>query len=343
MHRSTLQNRISRFLGITLPLALLLSFSLSFPAQGTANQTSKDWHSKEAPDAVLYNVKIVHGQRRTITGANRSYVLYIPQSNRNLSKAPYPVVLMIHGFLMSSNEQRHTSYYLAQRGIAVICPNMDKIMLGSERRTRNVEEVVDQLNWLVKESKKKGSPYYGLFDSSRLAIAGNSSGGALCFEGVLQAQKIKMPFISMCSLEGVPWDRTLSRVKEVEPLNILTLRAEPCICNYHWNVLKYIKALNFPTDDVKINGAHHCDAENPTTIGCMSVCGTTHNKYRRLFELITYYYLRDTLHAPKFEPQSFSAIISEMQKDGLVLSHLNNIQSAKLSDSFTSEPEQKRN
>ena len=274
----------------------------------------------------------MHGQRRTSSGAIRSYILYIPQSKDSLPKPPYPVVVMVHGFLMSSIQQKYTCRFLAERGFIVLAPNMAKIMLGSEKRTKNVEDVVDQTEWLIKQSNTPTSPFFGLCDAKRMAIAGNSSGGAICFEAVLQAQKVKLPFTSMCSLEGVPWDRTLNQVTEIEPINILTLRAEPCLCNYHWNVLKYIERLKFPTDDVKINGAHHCDAENPTSLGCMSVCGSSHEKYRLLFKLITYLYLRDTLNAPRlyYPTKSFIEVITEMKKEGKVIAHLNNLQSTKL-------------
>ncbi len=161
------------------------------------------------------------------------------------------------------------------------------------------------------------------------------------FEAVLRAQKIKLPYHSMCSLEGVPWDRTIDQVKNIEPMNILVLRAEPCLCNYHWNVLRYVRELKFSVDDVKVNGAHHCDAENPTSIGCMSICGSSHEKYRRLFKIITYLYLRDTLDAPKFEPKSFVEVMNEMQKDGKVIAHLDNMQSTILSsESLTSKSAQ---
>jgi hypothetical protein len=173
-----------------------------------------------------------------------------------------------------------------------------------------------------------------------MGIAGNSSGGAICFEAALEAQQIHMPFHSLCSMEGVPWKRTLARVSQLEPTKILTLRAESCLCNYYWNVLNYTKLLKFATDDVKVNGADHCDAENPTTIGCMSICGISHRKYRCLFELITYLYLRDALNAPRlYNPtESFAEVIDDMQRDGIVTARLNNLRSSMLSTKSDSQP-----
>ncbi len=313
-----MDNKLSKKFFLILQLLFLISLAnlINSPALGSSVHN-------------LYNVKIEHGQRPSVSGTVRSYVLYIPQANSDLPKPPYPLVVMIHGFLMTANQQQFTSTYLAQHGIAVFSPNMTKILLGDKTRSDNVKDVVGQTKWLIEQSAILTSPYYGLVDPKRTAIAGNSSGGAVCFEAVLEAQKEHIPFHAMCAMEGVPWDRTLDKVSQVEPMQILCLRAEPCLCNFHYNILKYIDRLKFPVDDVKVNGAHHCDAENPTSIGCMSVCGSSHEKYRQLFKLLTYTYLRDVLKAPQFEDSSKSFIdtVASLQKEGKVEAHLNNLKS----------------
>lgn len=327
------QLRLSAFYrGSFSYLLLFILFGLN-PCFAKTNSVKPVHIQDNSSIANLYTVRRIHGQRRTSSGTSRTYVLYIPGNRGSLPKQPYPLVVMVHGFLMSSNQQSSTCRYLAERGFAVLAPNMSRIMWGKENRTKNVKDVVDQTVWLIKQSKTPNSPFFGLCDASRMAIAGNSSGGAICFEAALEAQKVNLPYHALCSLEGVPWDRTLSQVKDIEPMNILTLRAEPCLCNYHSNVLKYTERLRFATDDVKINGAHHCDAENPTSVGCMSVCGTSHKKFRRLFELIAYLYLRDSLDAPKlYEPtKSFVEVMNEMQVNGKVVIHLNHMQPTKLS------------
>jgi len=321
--------------------SFLLLLSCLLPTAVFSDSDTKTHFSPNSPTFNLYAVKRIHGRRRTASGSTRSYVLYIPQKSPSLPGPPYPLVVMVHGFLMSSNQQGSTDLYIAQRGIAVLAPNMTRILLGSKNRTKNVIDVVDQTKWLVQQNKTSSSPYYGLIDPQRMGIAGNSSGGAVCFESALEAQRIHIPFHSLCSMEGVPWDRTLGRVSQLEPTQILTLRAESCLCNFHWNVLKYTKLLKFPTNDVKVNGAHHCDAENPTTVGCMSVCGISHRKYRQLFKLITYLYLRDTLKAPRvYNPsQSFAEVMNDMQRDGIVSAHLDNLQTSMLSSRADFQPD----
>src|SRR5262249_13233981 len=163
-----------------------------------------------------------------------------------------------------------------------------KVLLGDETRMENVADVLDEISWLELQSRIPGNPLYGLVDSDRVGIAGNSAGGALCLELLLAAQKANIPIQAMCSLDGVPWDRTWSRMTKIKPVKMLSLRAEPGLCNYHARVLLYLARLKFPFDDVKINGAHHCDVENPTTFGCRCLCGRSDEKYRRIFQRLTY-------------------------------------------------------
>jgi hypothetical protein len=230
----------------------------------------------------------------------------------------------MHGFLMSGNEQRNNAEYFAQRGFMIFAPNMTKILLGDQTRIENVADVLDHIIWLEKESKTPKSSLSGLVDPDRIAIGGNSSGGAVCLELLAEAQKHDVPVKAMCSLDGVPWDRTWDRVSGLKPVKILSLRAEPSLCNEHARMLTCLQALKFAYDDVKINGAHHCDAENPTTIGCLCICGTTNDKYRYLFARLLYLYLRDTLSAPRFasEEKSFKQVIYDLQRDNQVVAQL---------------------
>ena len=90
-------------------------------------------------------------------------------------------------------------------------------------------------------------------------------------------------------------------------------------------MLQYLALLRFPFDDVKINGAHHCDVENPSTMGCHCICGTSNEKYRRIFQQVTYLYFRDKFHAPVFDnsQQTFIKAVDNLQADGKVVAALN--------------------
>jgi hypothetical protein len=226
---------------------------------------------------------------------------------------------------MTGVQHRNNAFYFASHGIVAVTPDLTKVLLGDDTRMRNVSDILDEICWLIGQSKSSGGHLAQMIDPARIGIAGNSAGGAACLELLVEAQKAKIPIKAMCALDGVPWDRSWLRLSELEPVNILSLRAEPALCNYHSRILKYLALLKFPYDDVKINGAHHCDVENPSTIGCRCICGSSDEKYRHLFQKLTYLYFRDKFHAPVFEKpeQSFVEAVSELQSDKKVVAELN--------------------
>jgi hypothetical protein len=271
--------------------------------------------------ATLYKVKIERGEYRTTSGATRSYCLYIPEAAANLPKGPFPFVVLIHGFLMTGHQQSNNALYCAERGFIAMTPDLSKILLGDENRMTNVRDILDQIKWVTQDAS---SPLHGSVDANRVGIAGNSSGGAVCLELVIEAQNANVPIRTMCSLDGVPWDRTFSRICDIQPINLLSLRAEPGLCNYHARMLSYLTELQFAYDDVKVNGAHHCDVENPTTLGCRCICGKSDPKYRSIFQDLTYRYFRDTLNAPIFEATklSFQTAVRDLSSEGKVVASL---------------------
>lgn len=273
----------------------------------------------------LFKVNVEHGQYSTATGGSRNYALYVPQASANLPKPPYPVAVLLHGFLMSGYQHSGNGQYLGQRGFIVLAPDLSKILLGDDTRMANVRDVLGEIDWLKKQSLDPQSNLFGLVDANRIAVAGNSAGGAVCLELILEAQKAKIPIRAFCALDGVPWDRTLDGMSKIEPLDILSLRAEPAVCNYHGRLLRYLAQLKFPFDDIKIKGAHHCDVENPSTFGCKCVCGASNERHRHLFQNLMYLYFRDKLNAPHFEGQkeSFMSAVRDFQIDDRVVGQLN--------------------
>jgi dienelactone hydrolase len=253
----------------------------------------------------------------------QSYTIYVPDSKE--AQGPFPAVILIHGFLMTGEQHRNNAEYMAKHGFIVLTPDISKWLWGDDKRTRNVDDLVDDLAWLTGKKGDQPECIRGQVDSTRIGVAGNSSGGAAALELALRAQKSDMPVRALVSLDGVPWDRTLEHLPELSPVKLLTLRAEPCLCNYHARMLKFLSRLSFPYEDVKVNGARHCDVENPTTLGCFSVCGKSDGEHRVVFQNLLYLYFRDQLSAPKVgkTEQSFESYISELQAEKKVVKEMN--------------------
>jgi dienelactone hydrolase len=325
---------INRKLSVLFSSSLLMGLSLIFssapfgfasastPAKGSVAKIKQVLESK-TESSELYSYKVTVAKHTAQSGRTREFTIYVPDVNASLPKAPFPTVIMAHGFLMTAKQQRENGEYFARRGIVVIAPNISKLLLGEETRMNNIEDILDLQKWLTTES-----PYKEVIDVNRFAVGGNSSGGAVALELLIQMQRRGMPCRTACFLDGVPWDRSWAAVKELKPVNALTLRAEDTLCNEKARMLKCLAPIPYSFDDVKIVGAHHCDAEAPTTIGCLCVCGKSDPVHRARFQRVLYLYLRDTLDAHNFETPAlpFTELMKTMQKEGTVEAKLNNLE-----------------
>ncbi len=327
-----MNNRVVRifFNGILMLLLLGSPYQLALASiAATVNPSSETVINNRK----LYRYKIEHSHRRTASGAVRGYTLYIPQADPSLPPPPFPVVLLAHGFLMTGFEQSVNAKYLAERGFVVLTPNLSRILWGDKKRMRNIADLVDHLQWLREQANAAGSPLKGIADPERIAIGGNSSGGAVCLELLFEGQKAHVPIQAVCSMEGVPWERSLDRVAQLKPTHFLSLRSETCFCNEYARMLYFLGKLKFPFDDVRINGAHHCDAENPPGFGCKFVCGRSREVYRDLFKRLMYLYLQDALNAPNITApgETFTKVVQDLEHSGKIIAHLNNQNAKELS------------
>ncbi len=307
---------------LALVLSLLLAGSVSVTSSlaGRAKLASSEIPAATAP-IQLYSVKIQRRKRKAASGLIRDYTLYIPEPKDGGNQGPYPLVVLIHGFLMTGAQQSANAMNLAERGFVVLTPNVTKVLLGDDTRMKNVHDVLDHISWLT----GKDSPLPGKVDPNRVAVGGNSSGGAVILEVAVEAQRTNVPLAALVDLDGVIWDRSFDRVPTIKPVKILSLRCEPSICNEHARQLRVLQQLKFPIDDVKVIGAHHCDVENPTTLRCSCVCGTSRDKYRRIFAQLLYTWLRDTFNTEKFskDAPSFNQLAQELQDNHKAIARLN--------------------
>jgi pimeloyl-ACP methyl ester carboxylesterase len=313
---------------------LLLVVCLLIPVASKAaipidqESTTPEVASEAASTEHVYKYRVEHGQFRTASGAYRNYLLYVPEPTAGLPSGPFPLVVLIHGFLMTGHQHSGNAENFAKHGFIAFAPDLTKVLLGDDTRMENVNHVLQEIRWLTNQNEDSHGPLLGLVDINRVGIAGNSAGGAVCLELLLEAQKAKVPIKAMCSLDGVPWDRTWDRIAQLEPVNLLSLRAEPGLCNYHARILNYFALLKFRVDDVKVNGAHHCDVENPTTLGCRCVCGVSDEKHRRMFQRLTYLYFRDTLKGLSMdnERDTFAQAVHGLAQDGQVIAKLDQLE-----------------
>jgi hypothetical protein len=291
----------------TIYIILIIACGLNVYCPNASQASDKKIQSINSPPQesnthLFYEYIVEHktlSRTNDLKGSYRSYTLFVPKNDLALPKPPFPVAVLIPGFFRSGAQMRNNAEYFVKRGFIVITPNLSRILLFNKHRMHNVQTVLDEIAWLTEQNKTAGGALEGIVDPSRVALFGHCSGGAVCIEVLMAAQKAKIPIHTFISNDTVAWSRSMDRMSSITPIDILSLRSEPSLCNEHAIVLKYLRRLQFPYEDIVVKGSAHCDGENPTNFGCMCVCfQSSHKKYSDLFQLLTYLYCRDSLKAP---------------------------------------------
>jgi hypothetical protein len=310
---------------ITLVLIIACGLNVCYPSASQASNaktpsielSAEETSNQKSSTHIFYDYAIERKQLpRTdeLKGAYRSFSVFIPKNDPALPKPPFPVAVLIPGFFRSGTQMRNNAEYLVKRGFIVLTPNLSRILLFHKHRMHNVQTVLDELAWLTEQNKIPGSALEGVVDANRVGLLGHCSGGAVCIEVLLAAQKANIPIHTFVSNDTVAWSKSLPRMTSIATTDILSLRSEPGLCNEYGIALKYLNRLKFPFEDIVVKGAGHCDGENPTNYGCLCVCfQSSHAKYRDVFQLLTYLYFRDSLKAPAiWSPTASFAQISEL-------------------------------
>ncbi|MBK9088229.1 MAG: alpha/beta fold hydrolase [Holophagales bacterium] len=266
------------------------------------------------PRRQIFGVAIETGRRRTGRGDEVAYDLYVPQSASGLPAPPWPAVVLDHGFARSKWRHASTARFLAERGVVVLVANLVSLLGGESAQLANVANTRDHVAWLKARSETRGDPLFGLVDPERIALAGHSAGGAVAFEAAAGGTGVR----AVVLLDAVPWQRTIEAAREMPFRRLLSLRSEPSACNAQGSVRKLLGNLRFESDDVRIVGATHCDAEDPTDFVCRLFCGGTTDDARAAYRRLFFLFVADSLDVPPVEdaPDTWAEAIRRGVEDG---------------------------
>jgi dienelactone hydrolase len=281
---------LGRFAKVASLLALLPACARAHPSPATA----------VTPRPQLFGVAVESGRRTTSRGDGIPYDLYVPRPSSALPGPPWPAVVLDHGFARSKERHASTSRFLAERGVVVLVANLVSLLGGESAQLANVADTRDHIAWLKARSVTRGDPLFGLVDPERVALAGHSAGGAVAFEaaeGAAGAAGVK----AVVLLDAVPWRRTSAAARRMTATRILSLRSEPSACNAQGSVRKLLGDLGFESDDVRIVGGTHCDAEDPTDGFCRLFCGGTSDEARAAYRRLFFLFVADALDVPPVE------------------------------------------
>jgi pimeloyl-ACP methyl ester carboxylesterase len=268
----------------------------------------------------LYAVSVERGERLTGAGDRLRYAIYVPEAESTLPPPPWPCVVLLHGFQRDIGKHAYTAEYLAQRGFVVMTPALSSFFTGDSPQTRNVANAVEHVAWLRSRANVPGDSLHGVLDPERVALAGHSAGGAIAFEAAVDMQAAGEPVAAMFLLDVVPWERTVARAPELARLPIAAPRSEPSDCN-RWDGAAALRAaLSFPIDDLRIVGATHCDAENPTDFLCAAVCEGSSKAAQATYRDLFYLFLAERLSGPLFgnEARDYETAVAELEAAGVI-------------------------
>ncbi len=250
------------------------------------------------PVVDAFGVYVQHGTRRTTAGDQIPYSLFVPQRAELSTTMRHPAVVISHGFARSRRFHANTAHALAERGIIVFTPDLVSLLGGEQAQLRNIENLVDHVEWLRSRAVADGDPLFGLLDPDRIGLVGHSAGGAISFEAAMDLNQAGEGVLALMLLDGVPWARTVERAGELGGLEFATVRSEPDGCNAEGAILELLGRLTNVAEDILVVGGSHCDPEHPTDVLCRLACGGSGEQPREAYQELICAFFGEALDAP---------------------------------------------
>jgi dienelactone hydrolase len=180
---------------------------------------------------------------------------------------PYPIVLLMHGFVRTGRYHVELAQTLASRGIVVVLPDMPCTLSGCDHEA-NARQIHALLDWAVAESSGSGA-LAGKIDGARRGVLGHSWGGLGVFlasrAAGIQVAALLDPNDDQGTAAG---DAALVTIPSIH-----IMATVPGACNAtNWGDSVYPSTGN-PRLRVRVVGAGHCDVEEPSDNFCPTICG----------------------------------------------------------------------
>ncbi len=100
--------------------------------------------------------------------------IYLPQS-----EGTFPVVVFVHGFMLSSGDYASYGPHLASWGYAVVLPELPGSITNPTTHVELKEHLVTILDWIDDQSGDFPGPLTGKANPDHLGLAGHSMGGKI--------------------------------------------------------------------------------------------------------------------------------------------------------------------
>ncbi len=189
---------------------------------------------------------------------------------------PCPALVLGHGFLQSKACHEQQGILLATRGFIVLIPAFNK---AADHR-RNGRELSRCLDWLSGQQTNPAALFFQRVRLDRLGAAGHSAGGLSALLAAADDPRIR----ALSLMDPVDKDKlgldALSRLS----LPVAMTWSEPSSGNNHGSAQRLFAATTGSGRGVKIVGANHTDAQNPSGWLCRLVCGAAEPRRQHLYD-----------------------------------------------------------
>ena len=211
-------------------------------------------------------VTVMH-QTIALTGTKVPVDVYLPEGVRQA-----PVVVIAHGFSRSRINMAGWGSLMASNGFIAAVPDLPA-WADHQRNGLALSELLDRINRgdIVQEPRPSG-------------VAGSMGFSAGGLSSVLAASSNRCV---QCWVGLDPVDLGGLGADAAKRLNFpcVVLQAEPGAWNAQGNSARVVDALPGPVLALRVKGAVHVDAENPTDWLAELVCGKSDPSRRKVFEL----------------------------------------------------------
>lgn len=243
-----------------------------------------------------------HGDERPNSGPLACSDIYYPGPKTGL-KAPYPLIVLVHGFGRAPGHHKRNAEYLAEHGFVVVVPD--------DNSTSGVVELVGQVRERCADKKAK---FWRIVDMKRIGLAGHSAGGCACLGATCCLQGSDTPIKALCLLDAVAKPSQFAEAACLKPFPLVSLRSEVSPCNGQGCIALVLEAIPFSVWDVKLVGATHCDPENPSDVLCGGFCGSATKKHQLQYRDLMYLFFRESLQGRR--DGRFVGTLEAMKKAG---------------------------
>ncbi len=206
----------------------------------------------------------------SVTVSNTSFPVdaYVPNTG-----GPWPIIGMGHGFSHSKDNLAVLAQLLATRGNVVVVPQFPSF---NSDHARNGQVILAAIDWAI-----GNQAFAGKVDGTRQALAGHSAGGLSAFLAGASRPSVR----AIVLLDAVDNNNAgLTQVPNVKAPVLLTF-AEGGTCNSTTNSTAWWTGLTGTKSRLKMMGANHCDASEPSNqLLCNGVCGAPVAARQTLFK-----------------------------------------------------------